>query len=225
MRYQSVKTTMKWVKGHDGVQRNEGSDALAKQGANKQTPDTLNLEIPPEFDVQGVKLPTLTQVTAYKGILERRESEQYKTTEKNMKLTRTAIKRITGEAETDATIWLNTQKKVIRPIIQQFIYKTMHGTHLVRKYWRNIDGYEEQETCSTCNETESMHHIMVQCRENSTHLIWKLVKDFWPHRNIPWPNIDLGTILRCGCINMQLESPRRQNQHQRKTRITHWGLT
>jgi len=143
MRHQSAKTTMKWVKGHDRVQGNKGSDALAKQGANKQTPDTLNLEIPPEFDVQGAKLPTLIQVTAYKGILEQRESEQCKTTKKNMKLTHTAIKRITGKAETDAAIWLNMQKKAIRLIIQQFIYKTIHRTHLVGKYWRNIDSYEE----------------------------------------------------------------------------------
>ena len=35
IRHRSVKTTMKWVKGHNGVQGNKGSDALAKQGANK----------------------------------------------------------------------------------------------------------------------------------------------------------------------------------------------
>ena len=122
-----------------------------------------------------------------------------------MKRTYTAIKWITSKAETEATIWLNMWKKTIRPIIQQFIYKMIHGTHLVRKYWRNINSYEEWEICSTCNKMESMDHIMTQCSENSTHLIWDLAKDFWPHRNIPWPNVDLGTILGCGWINMQPE--------------------
>lgn len=61
---------MQWVKGHDGIEGNEGSDRLAKQGANKRLPDLLNLEIPTDFDIQGAKLPTLTQATAYRGILE-----------------------------------------------------------------------------------------------------------------------------------------------------------
>jgi len=36
MRQRSMRTTMQWIKGHDGNKGNEGSDALAKQGANKQ---------------------------------------------------------------------------------------------------------------------------------------------------------------------------------------------
>ena len=73
MRYRSVRTTMKWVKGHDGIRGNEGSNTLAKQGANKQIPDPLDLAIPIDFDVPGAKLSSLTQATAYKGILEKKE--------------------------------------------------------------------------------------------------------------------------------------------------------
>jgi len=75
IRYRSARTTLKWVKGHNGTQGNEGSDVLAKQGANKQNPNPLNLDIPKEFDVQGAKLFSLTQATAYKGILERKKAE------------------------------------------------------------------------------------------------------------------------------------------------------
>jgi len=63
---------MQWVKGHDGNEGNEGSDALAKQGANKRQPDLLILDVPKELDIQGAKLATLTQATAYKGILEQK---------------------------------------------------------------------------------------------------------------------------------------------------------
>ena len=108
MRYRSTRTTLKWVKGHDGIQGNEGSDALAKQGANKWNPDPLDLAIPRDFDIPGVKLPTLTQATAYKGILERRKSEPCNTIEKNLKLTHRAIKRITGNSETNTAIWQST---------------------------------------------------------------------------------------------------------------------
>jgi len=150
MRYRSKRTSLQWVKGHNGVQGNEGSDALAKQGANKQTPDPLNLEIPEDFDVQGAKLPTLTQATAYKGILERKHTKPRKTSEKNLRLIRTAIKRTTKEVETNAAIWQSTRRSTIRPIIQQFFYKTIHGTHMIGKYWRHINGYEETHNSATC---------------------------------------------------------------------------
>ena len=216
IRHRSAKTTMQWVKGHDGDQGNEGSDALAKQGANKRNPDPLNLEIPPDFDVQGAKLPTLTQATAYKGILERQQHEPRRTSTRNLQLTRMTIKRVTGEVETNAAIWRSMRKQVIRPIIQQFLYKSMHGTQMIGKYWRNINGYEDRETCATCNETESMSHILTQCREQNTQVVWQLAKNLWPHRNIPWPEITLGTILGSGCITLQPDRRGRNNRRRHR---------
>jgi len=222
MRHRSAKTTMQWVKGHDGNPGNEASDALAKQGANKRHPDPLNLNIPEEFDIRGAKLPTLTQATAYKGILERKQHEPRNTTERNLQLTRTAIKRITGEIETNAAIWKHARKKTIRPIVQQFLYKTIHGTHMIGGYWRHINGYEEREKCATCNETESMSHILTRCREKNTQTIWQLAKALWPHRNIPWPEITLGTILGCGNITLRPNRPRRNDQ-RRQHKPSHQG--
>ena len=146
------------------------------------------------------------------------------TTEKNLKLAHRAIKRITGNSEMNTAIWRSTRRKVIRLLIQQFIYKTLHRTHLIGKYWRNINGYEDQETCMTCNKTELMSHILTQCKEKTSQLIWSLVKNFWPHRNIPWPEIDLGTILGCSCINMRPTRPARNNQRRRK-KVTHCSPT
>jgi len=63
---------MQWVKGYNRIQSNKGSNVLVKQGANKRTPDLLNLEIPKEIDSFGAKWLTLTQVTTHRGILERK---------------------------------------------------------------------------------------------------------------------------------------------------------
>ena len=38
------------------------------------------------------------------------------------------------------------------------------------------------------------------CRSPPARIIWSLAKETWPHRDIPWPNQDLGTILGCGCL-------------------------
>jgi len=91
MRQRSARTSFKWVKGHSGNLGNEGSDALAKRGANKQCPDILDLRIPIEFNIQGAKLSTLTQAKAYRGILERRQYEPRNTTINHLQLTREAI--------------------------------------------------------------------------------------------------------------------------------------
>ena len=92
------------MKEHNGVQGNKGSNALAKLGANKQHPDPLNLEIPDEFNITGVKLPSLIQATTYRGILEQNQYEPRKTTKKNIQLTHTAIQWVTGKLETNNTI-------------------------------------------------------------------------------------------------------------------------
>jgi len=154
----------------------------------------------------------LMQATAYKGILERKQHKSRNTTKKNLQLTCTAIKRIMGNTETNATIWNNTQKKMIKPIVQQFLFKTMHRTHLTGRYWRNINGYKERETCVTCNESELMSHILTQCRERTTQTIWQLMKSLWPHQNIPWPEIMVGTILGYGNITLQPGRMRGNNQ-------------
>jgi hypothetical protein len=105
MRHRSAKTTLQWVKGHNSDQGNKGSDALVKQGANKWHPDPLNLEIPLDFNIQRVKLPTLMQATTYKGILEWQKHELRRTSLRNLQLTCMAIKRITGDVETNTTMW------------------------------------------------------------------------------------------------------------------------
>ena len=55
-------------------------------------------------------------------------------------------------------------------------------------------------------------------------IVWHLVKDLWPYRNIPWPEIILGTILGCGSINLQSDRPRGHHPQQQK-KTTHCGLT
>ena len=67
-----------------------------------------------------------------------------------------------------------------------------------------------------------MCHIQTRCR--STQIVWRLAKDLWPHRNIPWPEITLGTILGCGSINLQSDRPRGHHPRRQK-KTTHRGPT
>ena len=76
LRRRTAPTKFKWVKGHSGEIGNEESDRLAKRGAEKDTEDEIPLDVPDHFNLQGAKLSTITQATAYKGIYERLQKEQ-----------------------------------------------------------------------------------------------------------------------------------------------------
>ena len=100
----------------------------------------------------------------------------------------------------------------------------MHNTHKTGAYWSNINGLEERENCATCNTTESMSHILTECREQTTQQIWDLAQNTWPYPNIPWPEPNLGIILGCGSINPESRNDQRNNQ-QRNRRKTLPGPT
>jgi ribonuclease HI len=101
LRQRTARTSFQWIKGHSGDLGNEESDQLAKQGAEKNKPDILDLSIPIEFDLQGAKLATLTQSEAYRGIRERQKTPYRASTATNLKLARRALHEYTGELETD----------------------------------------------------------------------------------------------------------------------------
>ena len=202
LKRRTAPTTFQWTKGHNGDEGNEGSDRLAKEGANKENPDELDLEIPKEFDLQGAMLAALTQAKAYEGIRERRPPHKRDTTKNNLKLTREAIEDYNGSAEMDGNLWKGLMNPDIRIKIRQFLWKAMHGTQKIGKFWTHINGFEERQWCQTCHTTETMEHILIHCQESAVRIIWDQAKELWPHTEIPWPEISLGIILGCGAITL-----------------------
>ena len=93
---------------------NEESNRLTKEGTNKDTPDTLSLYIPEEFDLQGAKLATLTQAIAYRGICNRQKPTIRAVTNRNIDIARESIKAYSGSKETDETIWQGIRRRSIR---------------------------------------------------------------------------------------------------------------
>jgi len=113
LKHRTATTSFQWVKGHNGDEGNEGSDALAKEGANKEIPDMLELKVPKEYNLQGAKLATITQVLAYKGIQERTPVPIRPQAEINLQMAREAITTHLNTLETDAAIWQSLRKKTL----------------------------------------------------------------------------------------------------------------
>jgi ribonuclease HI len=110
----TTPTSFKWIKGHDRVEGNEESDRLAKEGAQKDDKDQVNLTIPKEFDMQGAKIVTLTQVTTYQGIREAQKYSYRPTIGENLQMIHEAIYEYTGTLEIDSLIWLSMRKQEIQ---------------------------------------------------------------------------------------------------------------
>jgi len=225
LRRRMVTTTFRWVKGHDGVEGNEQCDRLAKDGAANPVENEMDLSIPNHFNVQGTKLASLMQSIAYKGILEMKRTLLHPSSSSNIQRAREAIERITRNEETDATIWLSIRKAPIRYKISQFLYKTMHKVFKIGEYWNRIPKVADRSLCATCGTTKSMDHILSHCRSSPNRIIWNLIKSTWPHRNLPWPGNNLGTILGCGCITAQCTIHQNQNPNQNPSNAHLRGTT
>ena len=214
LKRRSAPTYLEWVKGHRGDRGNEESDKLAKEGANRSVPDALSLQISTEFDLQGAKLATLTQAIAYRGIRNHRKTPLRLITSRNLTLTREAIRAYTGSYETNETIWKSIRKRTIRLRVQQFLFKSMHSTQMIGETWLKIPGYELRGKCTPCGGSiEDMSHILFTCGAGPVRTVWTLAKTLWPHNNVHWPELNLGTILGSGCLTAKLDE---QNENDRR---------
>ena len=209
----TAHTFFEWVKGHNGDLGNEESDKLAKEGANKDEPDDLPLDIPPEYDLQGAKLATMTQALAHRGIRTKNTPPPRPTTTRNLRRTKTAIQNFSLSQETDAAIWKGIRKQSIRPRIQQFLYKAMHGAYKIGKFWTRIPGYETRGQCPRCHTTEDMDHILTTCMAEPVRIVWHLAQETWPHAPELWPNISLGLILAGGTLTTPEEMEPEQSKN------------
>jgi len=76
----------------------------------------------------------------------------------------------------------------------------LHGTQKLGSFWAHVQYFEDRQFCETCDSTESMSHILINCRTPAVGIIWNLAKNIWPHENRKWPTMSLGMILGCGSI-------------------------
>ncbi|KAJ7885634.1 ribonuclease H-like protein, partial [Mycena leptocephala] len=207
------------LKNTEGSPSYNEASRLARDGSAKPEPTSINVTIAPQLQLRGAKLSTLTQALAYKGIKELRATPARKTTETNIKLVQEAIALRYGKTPTIESIWWSIRHKGVSRQIKTFLWKALHGAHRIGKFWTNIPGYEERAMCHFCEETESLEHILLQCRCPGQTEVWRLVNELWRMKHGPLPALSMGEVLGCCLASFEAESKTKPSGVNRLYRI------
>ncbi|KZT18461.1 hypothetical protein NEOLEDRAFT_1193334, partial [Neolentinus lepideus HHB14362 ss-1] len=208
LQYRSATTDFKWVKGHNGDPGNEVADKLAREGALKLHPDALNLAVPSNFALSGVKLLTLTQHIAYQAIRNTKADKHppRRSASTNLARIQAGLEELTEHPETIPQLWLQCRNTNLCPLVRQFLYKVIQHAYCVGDFWMPIPGYEEQALCPFFRDSsDNLDHILLECKSPARKIIWLLAADLWPDLYGPWPSVNFGTVL--GCDNPDTPCP------------------
>ncbi|KAI0699470.1 ribonuclease H-like domain-containing protein [Cytidiella melzeri] len=218
----SAVTTFEWVKGHTGLEGNEGADKLASLGAAKELPDDVDFTIPNQWNLTGVKITALTQAVAYAGIKLAKPPTPRTAAETNLDKTYHCVHdHLGGQYPTRATIWKSLRHKDIERKISNFLWKAMHHALRVGNYWTHIQSLEYRANCSICGEEDSIAHILTECDAPECTRIWTLCENLWRQKapDIPWPGKHIGNILGAPLADFKTTNGRRLTGPSRLYRI------
>ena len=208
LHWKAAPTYFKWTKGHSGKHGNEQANHLANIGANKEEPDNIDISVPDNFNIQGMKLLTATQALVHAALVLPKTTTHTNTTVNNLILIRNALQNTTSNLETNSTIWSSIQNPDISKPIQSFLFCATHNSLCIGRYWHHIKNLEHREKCPQCNAiTENLEHILIHCTSTEMNTIWNLASSLCQSSNIPWPQISLRLILGCGAIKPTTETP------------------
>ncbi|KAJ3735973.1 hypothetical protein DFJ43DRAFT_990557 [Lentinula guzmanii] len=207
-RMRPTQTYMKWVRGHNGHERNEGADRLASEATKKEKASFVNLGLPRELNVTGAKLSTMTQALAYKAIMamKAKDDDMYRRrTDINLMRIKNCVEDLFGYVPTSEAIWKSIRNKDFELKIQIFMWKACHYAFWTGTHW-TIPGMkaelQERAICHSCDQIDDLNHILTKCESPGQALIWELAGKLWDKKssNIQWREPTIGDILGCGLV-------------------------
>ncbi|KAI0682199.1 hypothetical protein BC835DRAFT_1300062, partial [Cytidiella melzeri] len=113
---------------------------------------------------------------------------------------------------TRGSIWKSLRHKDISRKISDFLWRTMHNSLKVGKFWAHIQDLEHRRTCTLCDEEDSIDHILVECSAPDCTRIWALCESLWHIKTptVPWPGKHIGNLLGAPLANFTTPDGKRQ---------------
>ncbi|KIJ42334.1 hypothetical protein M422DRAFT_171144, partial [Sphaerobolus stellatus SS14] len=179
------------------------ADKLAGEGAKKDMPSLLNLNIMKSLTTEGIRLASATQSQIYKAIIKQRILIPRKETTINLEYIKGAIEEATGMRPTSERIWLSLRHNFFAKSIREFYWKTMVGAYYLGEFWLHTQHQKDRAICTECNEVETMKHILTECMVSGQYDIWKLTQKLWETTEEEWPEPSYGMILGCNLMEFK----------------------
>lgn len=219
LRARTAPTTLQWVKGHAGIEGNEGADKLAAEGTQKDPDrDELDLRIPADTMTTGATLARTGQSLIYHHLTSEKEMDRIATRHSVEKI-KVATKEIFGETPTEETIWRSMRHKDITRKVRDFLWKSAHGIYKLGSFWTRIPGYEDRAECPLCSKYDTLEHIISECVSTERRVVWEQANRLWRRRYREDLSTTEGAALGAGLADFKSPDGRPDAARNRLYRI------
>lgn len=163
----------------------------------------LNTDIDMMFNCPGVLISHGTQRYFTKVISSLKISPHRKSTETNLERIRCCIKDISNYSPPDKQIWRSLRSRDIQRITRNFLWKCVHNTFRVGRFWDHIENLEILGQCPNCKVDGSLEHIMLDCDAPGQRQVWALCARLWGFKYDFWPTLSWGLLLGCNLVKFR----------------------
>ncbi|KAF5371874.1 hypothetical protein D9615_006992 [Tricholomella constricta] len=202
IRKRKTITRVKWVKGHNGHERNEGADRKANEAANLPQNDNFDDAIEPSLRISGAKLTHITQALAYKAIRNikaKAKPVSRMRTSNNLEKIKEAIEEEYKKRPTTEAIWKSTRRKDLSRQQRYFLWMAIHDAYMVGTHWQRDSFSAEIQSRANCSHdgaTETLEHIFIKCECAGQSEVWQEMGKLWGQTNEQdWNPPSLGAAL------------------------------